>query len=223
MGARAAGKIGSIEIVPNRKIMLARSHVSPSIAAVLALGLTVALISMMALLPAWAAPLASIPAPTVHLPRFDASETGEAAAAAWGDANRDGYLVRPVTLTRAVGLETRAYLPLIITLRVNLQPLPPPYNVRGIDSPAAPMTITWEYGVADLSKIVGFRVYRYAVSENAPEATFDVPASTQQYVDTTVTPTCSKMYYVVALYIDSNGKIQESASSSNAWYTPPCS
>jgi hypothetical protein len=122
----------------------------------------------------------------------------------------------------------------VIEVTVVDQPPPdPPYNLIGVEDPAGNTnTLTWQWKQdRDKSQIVGFRVYRADVpggsfelipgaDENNPDLEAD--ASPKQFADS-VSPTCGKAYYVVAVYLDIDDTPQESAVSTNSWYSTPCS
>jgi hypothetical protein len=107
---------------------------------------------------------------------------------------------------------------------VSPPPPQPPTNISGQYIKATqPLTITWQYPPQIQSYILGFRMYR----GNVPGVGFQaIPAlvanSERQWVDTSL-PTCGKVYYVVAVYIDpATGQQRESGASTNSWSSPPC-
>lgn len=120
--------------------------------------------------------------------------------------------------------------PRLIQIQLVAPPPPdPPFNVLGVeDAPGNKNTITWNWTFnPSKSDIVGYRIYRATI----PGGTFSlVPGadesalqknSPRQFVDS-VTPTCGRAYYVVAVYLDLQGVPQESAVSTNSWNSTPC-
>ncbi|MCG3211239.1 MAG: hypothetical protein FOGNACKC_04878 [Anaerolineae bacterium] len=110
---------------------------------------------------------------------------------------------------------------------VDPPPPDPPHTVTGVENTSAGQnTILWQWN-SDPNKdtIQGFRVYRasvpggsYSVIANESTLTADSP---KQYVDS-VTPTCGRGYYVVAVYKNVSGSSLESPASLNSWYSTAC-
>ena len=103
------------------------------------------------------------------------------------------------------------------------KPPPAPSGATGTTGPAG-NAVSWYYDQTATGKIVGFRIYRGGVTPHAgfaPVQTIQDPMS-RTWVDP-VSPTCGKVYYVVALYMDVlAGVQQETAASATSWYTTPC-
>jgi hypothetical protein len=104
-------------------------------------------------------------------------------------------------------------------------PPPPPSNVDGLQGSGA-ITITWVYATQDEDDIIGFRIYR---ADMPPGTNFtrvadegDLNPGSEQWVDQ-VSPTCGKVYYVVALYFDIiSGENKETDASTTSWGSQPC-
>lgn len=109
-----------------------------------------------------------------------------------------------------------------VQIQLKAKPIPPaPFNVNGpgIAAPQ-PWIITWDYDPNSLADIEGFRFYRATLPNLSFVALPDVGTSPLQYQDPG--GTCGMAYYIVALYRDVNNDLQETAASSNSWYSPPC-
>jgi hypothetical protein len=105
-------------------------------------------------------------------------------------------------------------------------PPPPPSGVSG-ETGAGANKITWSYGQQDENKIVGFRVYRADVPPGdnfrrvADVGVLD--AGSREWVDDLGSGNlCGKTYYVVAVYEDIYGVLQETDASSTSWSSQPC-
>ncbi|HEY85490.1 MAG TPA: FHA domain-containing protein [Chloroflexi bacterium] len=114
------------------------------------------------------------------------------------------------------------------TLRLTIvaaPPPPPPYNLNGAVEGSA-IRLTWNYDAQQTNNIIGFRIYRADV----PPGNFTRVADentltnlTTQWTDTTLTETCGKGYYIVAVYIDATtGDRKETDASRYSWYSDPC-
>lgn len=110
---------------------------------------------------------------------------------------------------------------------VDPPPPDPPYTVTGVEDVSnGQNTISWQW-TADSNKdnIEGFRVYRAAVPGGSYSVVADENSLTSdspnQFVDS-VSPTCGKGYYVVAVYKNVSGNSLESPASLNSWYTVSC-
>jgi len=148
-----------------------------------------------------------------------------------GDQPFEGQLPQTVRAEGNYKLEARNVQDDLATAFVRIemtQEIPPaPDNVSG-----EPLTdtvdISWEYRTQDENKIIGFRIYRADVP---PGSNFqrvadedDLDQGSRQWSDAVgVGHTCGKAYYVVAVYEDFNGDVQETDASENSWYSPPCS
>jgi hypothetical protein len=118
--------------------------------------------------------------------------------------------------------------PATASLRISaVQAVPPaPTNLTGQLVTDA-FKLEWEYNNQDENDIVGFRLYRADVP---PGTSFKRVADEKQilpgardWTDTKdLTEICGKAYYVVAVYLDFNGDLQETNASGNSWYSPPC-
>jgi hypothetical protein len=112
---------------------------------------------------------------------------------------------------------------------VDPPPPAPPHTVTGVENTAGNQnTISWLW-TEDPTRdtIIGFRVYRasvpggsFSVAPGATESTL-TKDSPRQFVDS-VSPTCGRAYYVVAVYKDVFGTSLESPASLNSWYSTPC-
>jgi hypothetical protein len=127
----------------------------------------------------------------------------------------------------AVGQSTPAQ---VIEVTVVDEPPPdPPYNVIGIENPGVVNQISWSWTYnRDKNDIIGFRVYRanvpggsFALVTGADESLLLRKEGVSTFPDAT-SPTCGKAYYVVAVYRDIQGQLQESPVSTNSWYSIPC-
>ncbi len=104
-------------------------------------------------------------------------------------------------------------------------PPPPPYNLNGAVNGNA-IDLSWNYDAAQTNNIIGFRIYR----ANVPPGNFSRVVDentlgnlTTQWTDTTLTETCGKGYYIVAVYIDAvTGNRKETDASRYSWYSDPC-
>ncbi|MBN2393285.1 MAG: FHA domain-containing protein [Anaerolineae bacterium] len=159
------------------------------------------------------------------------SQTG--VQTAYGDQALQGQL--PVIVSGAGQYDLAAIhldpngAPVHAYIQITLKPVdkpPAPTNVRG---PAAmqqtpPITIEWDYAIADQDLIEGFRVYR-GESSQTPD-TFvqvsDLIDPAERSWEDPVNPNCGKGYYVVAVYRDIDNTQKESNPSPNIWYTLPC-
>jgi hypothetical protein len=106
-------------------------------------------------------------------------------------------------------------------------PPPPPFAVSGIDSPTndPPIMIRWRYSSQFVDKIIGFRIYRADISDNIFSRVVDegdLAPTDEEWIDDTVSPACGKIYYVVAVYEDLDGNLQETDSSTTTWIAKPC-
>jgi len=107
------------------------------------------------------------------------------------------------------------------------QPPPnPPFNVNGAEDSANnenKITWNWTFDPAK-SDATGFRVYRADVppGTNYTQVAEIFDRNARDWTDDNPGPTtCGKAYYVVALYLDINGVTQESAVSTNTWFSTP--
>jgi hypothetical protein len=119
------------------------------------------------------------------------------------------------------------------TIRLNVLPITPPpspFNVTGTDG-ADELTasiVRWTYPGESQSKILGFRVYRANVDtfDFVRVANyFELDSTKDSWIDP-ATPSCDRVYYVVAVYEDitrsGDDRIQESLPSIESWYTKLC-
>lgn len=109
------------------------------------------------------------------------------------------------------------------------EPPPPPSSVMiDSDNPGnQPVMIWWTYAAEDLSKIVGFRVYKTALGslDATPISPIIEPTDGQTNFDwTDETDTCGKAYFVVTVYEDpATRAVVETDASPTSQYTMPCS
>jgi hypothetical protein len=118
-------------------------------------------------------------------------------------------------------------------IRVNVLPIeppPPPFNVNGEEGETLedPSIVQWSYPGENQNDILGFRVYRADVDD----FNFSRVANEFELINTAVswedpiTPSCDRVYYVVAVYEDisrsGDDRIQETVSSPSSWYTRAC-
>jgi hypothetical protein len=104
-------------------------------------------------------------------------------------------------------------------------PPPPPLQVTGIEDAAAETnTIKWSYKPDDRDSIIGFRIYRADVPPGSdfvavwPEYSKDA----QEWTDS-VSPTCGRAYYVVAIYMDLVNNVEkETTASGTSWNSKTC-
>lgn len=116
-------------------------------------------------------------------------------------------------------------------LEIKAKPLPPPpspnsfigqENLNG----APVITLTWKYPGAAQDDITGFRIYRADLSDPdnfsriADEG--DLEPTANQFVDTTASPACGKVYYVVAVFLNLDNEPEETDSSTTSWISIPC-
>ncbi len=114
-----------------------------------------------------------------------------------------------------------------VQVELKPKPAPPaPYNVAGTYTAVPPLNIRWEYNPIFQDSITGFRVYR----ADTPGTTFRRVADESQLVKTerqfndVVSPTCGRIYYVVAVYYDVVADaVKETAPSGNSWASLTCS
>ncbi len=152
---------------------------------------------------------------------------------AYGDQALQGQL--PVLVTSAGQYDLAALhldpngAPAHAYIQIRLKPVdkpPAPTNVRG---PAPmqqtpPITIQWDYAIANEDLIEGFRVYR-GESSQTPDTFVQVSGligPAERSWEDPVNPNCGKGYYVVAVYRDIDNTQKESDPSPNLWYTLPC-
>ena len=96
----------------------------------------------------------------------------------------------------------------------------PPAGFIGTVVASDMIRLTWTYDNNEENKIIGFRVYR---SDAPPHSTFrriadegDLDPGKEEYTDQKdFPPNCGKSYYVVAVYEDVNGNLQETDSTAN--------
>jgi hypothetical protein len=108
-----------------------------------------------------------------------------------------------------------------ITVEVIDKPPPdPPFSVLGVENIDVQNMLTWQVNSdPNKSDITGYRIYRASV----PGGNFSPIGETsdKSFVDP-VSPTCGLAYFVVALYEDISGSIQESPASLNSWNSALC-
>jgi hypothetical protein len=108
---------------------------------------------------------------------------------------------------------------------VDQDPPDPPFNITGVETENEQNTINWVWSAdQDKNEATGFRVYRANVGSTFSLVVDEntLGADTRSWTDT-LSATCGKAYYVVAVYEDISGSTQESAISTNSWYSQPCS
>ena len=145
-----------------------------------------------------------------------------------------GYEDQPATGTKVVAVTTDANFQLtaenaggkvnaFIQLEAYLpEPPPPPYGVTGTELPGG-NEIRWAYSTAFESLILGFRVYRADLAMGGGfQPVQDLPQGIHIWLDP-ISPTCSRGYYVVAVYLDPiTGEERETDSSTTSWYSQAC-
>jgi hypothetical protein len=113
-----------------------------------------------------------------------------------------------------------------INVTVVDQPPPsPPFSVIGMEDVDVSNSIEWQWSSSTgRYDATGFRVYR----ANVPGGSFSVVADENDLDENArdwsedLAQTCGRAYYVVAVYEDVDGNTQESAVSTNSWYSTPC-
>jgi hypothetical protein len=125
----------------------------------------------------------------------------------------------------AKNAEGKASSPAVINVTVIDQlPPNPPYNLTATeDQTNKSVKLDWKWdNDPSRSPATGYRVYRADVGGSFSQIAEISGASTKTFTDTNVAPnTCNKIYYVVAIYVDLQGNMKESAVSANSWYTSP--
>jgi len=110
------------------------------------------------------------------------------------------------------------------------QPPPPPFNINVTNESLSSVTITWDYSAAHVGDIVGFRVYRAPIgstnfqvvaAENPLGSVPALNAFSRSWTDTAA-PVCDYTYYVVAVWPDTVGVLQETPPGSPSIITQPC-
>jgi hypothetical protein len=88
--------------------------------------------------------------------------------------------------------------------------------------------VRWTYPGESQSRILGFRVYRANVDtfDFVRVANyFELDSTKDSWIDP-ATPSCDRVYYIVAVYEDitrsGDDRIQESLPSVESWYTKLC-
>jgi len=127
----------------------------------------------------------------------------------------------PFAALNAASAEVDLFIRVVTVPR---KPPDPPFGVTGVMTQSTgPVTLSWQYSTALLPRIDSFTIYRADV----PTTTFvpianNISKSTLpfQFVDTT--GACNKVYYVVAVYTDTDGVQKETSPSTNSWYSPAC-
>jgi hypothetical protein len=100
----------------------------------------------------------------------------------------------------------------------------PPTRVRGSRSGSDPtkVEIEWDFDLNDQTKIEYFRIYRAEDQGRFVVVVNDLEPTDRSWTDEGVPADQCVAYYVVAVYLDFEDRLQETDASDTSWYDDAC-